>query len=37
VKFPSYSYSVRVRSVLVKAPDHARETGVLARERFEIR
>ena len=37
VKFPSYSYSVRVKSVLVTAPDHTRETGVLAEARFEIR
>ena len=37
VKFPSYSYSVRVKSVLVTAPDRARETGVLAEARFEIR
>jgi hypothetical protein len=37
VRFPSYSYSVSVRSVLVTTSDHDRETGVLAQARFEIR
>jgi len=37
VTFPSYSYSVRVKSVLVAAPERTRETDVLAHARFEIR
>jgi hypothetical protein len=37
VKFPSYSYSVQVISILVTSPDDELRTGVLAQTRFEIR
>ena len=37
VTFPSYSYSVRVKSLLVTAPDQIMQTDVLAQTRFEIR
>jgi hypothetical protein len=37
VTFPSNSYSVRVKSVLVTGPDRVGQTGVLAQAHFEIR
>jgi hypothetical protein len=37
VPFPSNSYSVRVKSVLVTERDRVGETGVLAQTHFEIR
>jgi hypothetical protein len=37
VAFPSYRYSVRVKSMLVTPLDPVRETGVLAEARFAIR
>jgi hypothetical protein len=37
ISYPRYSYSVRVKSVLVTSPDQPRETGVLAQARLEIR
>jgi hypothetical protein len=37
VKFRNDSYSVRVKAMLVTAPDRWLQTGVLAETRFEIR